>query len=99
MALPQLPAEYARGLELIDAAHAQDATTTTAPDGTETPYELHYARKMTKWLAQRSPSASPVLQLACRAQHFKRFAPSIFVARESPMLSPQDGNFLAAATP
>ncbi|KAJ3458661.1 hypothetical protein MRS44_012770 [Fusarium solani] len=28
---------------------------------------------MTKWLALRSPSASPVLQLACRAQHFRRW--------------------------
>lgn len=37
------------------------------------PYELHYAQKMTRWLARRSPDASPALQLACRAQHFRRW--------------------------
>ncbi|KAF4466538.1 glutamyl-trna synthetase [Fusarium albosuccineum] len=71
--LPLLPAEYARGLELIDAAHAEDSRTTPGADGNLVPYELHYARKMTKWLALRCPSASPVLQLACRAQHFRRW--------------------------
>ncbi|KAH7008009.1 hypothetical protein EDB80DRAFT_424147 [Ilyonectria destructans] len=71
--LPPLPVEYARGLDLIDDAHAQDPKTIPGPDGTTIPYELHYARKMTKWLALRSPSASPVLQLACRAQHFRRW--------------------------
>ncbi|KAF4983643.1 hypothetical protein FZEAL_995 [Fusarium zealandicum] len=71
--LPPLPAEYARGLELIDAAHAEDSRTAQGPDGKSMPYELQYARKMTKWLALRCPSASPVLQLACRAQHFRRW--------------------------
>lgn len=71
--LPPLPVEYARGLDLIDDAHAQDPKTIPGPDGTTLPYELHYARKMTKWLALRSPSAAPVLQLACRAQHFRRW--------------------------
>ncbi|KAF5585197.1 glutamyl-trna synthetase [Fusarium pseudocircinatum] len=71
--LPPLPAEYARGLELIDAAHAQDSRTVEAPDGTTIPFELNYAQKMTKWLARRCPDASPVLQLACRAQHFRRW--------------------------
>ncbi|KAK3685622.1 cytochrome b2 [Podospora appendiculata] len=28
---------------------------------------------MTRWLATRSPEASPTLQLACRAQHFRRW--------------------------
>ncbi|KAL5625973.1 hypothetical protein ACKRZS_014935 [Fusarium odoratissimum] len=71
--LPPLPAEYARGLELIDAAHAQDSRTVETPDGTTIPFELNYAQKMTKWLARRCPDASPVLQLACRAQHFRRW--------------------------
>lgn len=71
--LPPLPVEYAQGLDLIDDAHAQDPKTIPGPDGTTIPYELHYARKMTKWLALRSPSATPVLQLACRAQHFRRW--------------------------
>ena len=70
--LPPLPAQYLRGLELIDEAHADDPKTIPGPEGSLLPYELHYARKMTKWLALRSPSAPPVLQLACRAQHFRR---------------------------
>ncbi|KAI0471647.1 hypothetical protein GGR56DRAFT_677536 [Xylariaceae sp. FL0804] len=37
------------------------------------PFELDYARKMTAWLARRSPGAAPALQLACRAQHFRRW--------------------------
>ncbi|KAK4103896.1 hypothetical protein N658DRAFT_493361 [Parathielavia hyrcaniae] len=28
---------------------------------------------MTRWLASRKPDASPALQLACRAQHFRRW--------------------------
>ncbi|KAK7403934.1 hypothetical protein QQX98_010265 [Neonectria punicea] len=71
--LPPLPAQYARGLDLIDAAHAEDPKTIPGPDGTAIPYELHYARNMTKWLALRSPESAPVLQLACRAQHFRRW--------------------------
>lgn len=75
--LPPLPPAYAQGLELIDEAHALDPNKTDGPDGPESlPYELHYARKMTEWLAARCPSASPELQLACRAQHFKRYADS-----------------------
>ena len=71
--LPPLPPSYAQGLVLIDEAHSQDPNRIEGPDGPESlPYELHYARKMTKWLEARCPSASPELQLACRAQHFKR---------------------------
>ncbi|KAF4455221.1 hypothetical protein F53441_2371 [Fusarium austroafricanum] len=71
--LPSLPTEYARALELIDAAHAEDSRTVQGPDGTAIPFELNYAQKMTKWLTRRCPDASPVLQLACRAQHFRRW--------------------------
>ncbi|PYH42087.1 DUF4202 domain-containing protein [Aspergillus saccharolyticus JOP 1030-1] len=56
-------------LEAIDALHALDPTQT--PDGT--PNELHYARKMTAWLHRHTPSPSPVLQLAIRAQHLQRW--------------------------
>lgn len=72
--LPPLPAQYARALELIDDAHAQDPKTIDGPDGPGTlPYELHYARSMTRWLAVRCPQAPEILQLACRAQHFRRY--------------------------
>ncbi|KAL4811186.1 hypothetical protein BDV18DRAFT_6572 [Aspergillus unguis] len=63
-------------LSLIDAAHAQDPKTVTAPQSdspSPIPYELHYANKMTKYLTQRSPSASEPLRLAVRAQHLKRW--------------------------
>ncbi|KAI1503565.1 hypothetical protein F5X99DRAFT_374777 [Biscogniauxia marginata] len=86
--LPELPANFAAALKLIDDAHAEDprtattttTTTTSSEDGSEgggtavaVPYELHYARQMTRWLARRCPDASPTLQLACRAQHFRRW--------------------------
>ncbi|PNY18326.1 Uncharacterized protein TCAP_07569 [Tolypocladium capitatum] len=72
--LPPLPPSYARGLELIDAAHSEDPNKMDGPDGPGSlACELRYARNMTKWLEARCPSASPELQLACRAQHFKRW--------------------------
>ena len=71
--LPSLPPAFAQGRVLIDEAHSQDPNKIDGPDGPKTlPYELHYARKMTRWLEARCPDASPELQLACRAQHFKR---------------------------
>ncbi|KAI0490649.1 hypothetical protein F4859DRAFT_458712 [Xylaria cf. heliscus] len=72
--LPDLPANFAAALKLIDDAHAEDPKTTPSADGASAvPNELHYARKMTRWLAVRCPDASPALQLACRAQHFRRW--------------------------
>ncbi|KAF6836315.1 glutamyl-tRNA synthetase [Colletotrichum plurivorum] len=72
--LPELPPNYLKALELIDEAHRQDPRPpASAPDADPVPYELHYARKMTRWLAVRCPTAPPVLQLACRAQHFRRW--------------------------
>ena len=76
--LPELPPNFAAALELIDAAHAEDPRTapgfSTQPGSAtgDEPYELRYARKMTRWLAVRCPAASSTLQLACRAQHFRR---------------------------
>ncbi|KAK4033851.1 hypothetical protein C8A01DRAFT_19276 [Parachaetomium inaequale] len=63
---------YVTAIKLIDEAHAGDPKTIPGDDG-PVPYELHYARKMTRWLALRQPDASPALQLACRAQHFRRW--------------------------
>ncbi len=72
-ALPPLAANYTTALKLIDEAHGLDPSRVTSPEGSaHLPYELHYAQKMTRWLALRCPTASAVLQLACRAQHFKR---------------------------
>ncbi|KAK0613450.1 hypothetical protein B0T14DRAFT_526263 [Immersiella caudata] len=67
-----LPDNYATALKLIDEAHAQDPRSTEGK-GEPLPFELDYAQKMTRWLAARCPEASPALQLACRAQHFRRW--------------------------
>lgn len=61
---------YDKALQQIDEAHSQDPN--KAPDNS-TPYELHYAQKMSHYLTLRQPSASPLLQLAIRAQHFRRW--------------------------
>src|SRR4051794_3470214 len=63
----------ARALALIDAAHALDPKKTIGADGQERPYELHYAEKMSHYLEKRHPEASDVLQIAIRAQHFRRW--------------------------
>ncbi len=36
-------------------------------------YELHYAHKMTSYLHQHTPQPSPLLSLAVRAQHLRRW--------------------------
>jgi hypothetical protein len=56
----------------IDEAHALDPNKITI-DGTEMPYELHYARKCTSYLGKLTPNPSPLLATAVRAQHFRRF--------------------------
>ncbi|TVY84358.1 hypothetical protein LSUE1_G000891 [Lachnellula suecica] len=65
-------ANYEAAISLIDEAHSQDPNITIV-DGVEVPYELHYARKMTHYLSLRAPDASPVLKVAVRAQHFRRW--------------------------
>ncbi|KAM3463536.1 hypothetical protein NHJ6243_003153 [Beauveria neobassiana] len=72
-ALAQLPAQFAQAIELIDHAHAQDPREAKNTGKDKVPHELHYARQMTSWLAIRCPEASPILQVACRAQHFQRY--------------------------
>ncbi|TVY27244.1 hypothetical protein LHYA1_G004229 [Lachnellula hyalina] len=71
---------YLAAISLIDAAHAQDPNTHTSTNPatkstTTIPYELHYARKMTHYLTAHSPilAASPILAVAIRAQHFRRW--------------------------
>lgn len=69
---------FERAMARIDAAHAEDPNmaSPTAVDPTPdkpVPYELHYANKMTHYLKARDSSASELLQLAVRAQHFRRW--------------------------
>ena len=56
----------------IDDAHKQDPRKATV-NGIDTPYEYHYAEKMTHYLNLRSPDASEVLKIAIRAQHLRRW--------------------------
>jgi hypothetical protein len=63
---------YEKALQVIDDAHAQDPRKIIAK-GEEVPYELHYARQMTYYLNLRCPSATDILRLAIRAQHFRRW--------------------------
>lgn len=72
--------QYTKALEAIDFAHAQDptqttTTTTATANGEEEtlPNELHYANQMTSYLTKHTPSASPILQIAVRAQHLRRW--------------------------
>jgi hypothetical protein len=64
--------DYEKALKAIDSAHAEDPNKITV-DGEEIPYELHYANKMTAYLAKRAPDAPDVVKLAIRAQHFRRW--------------------------
>ncbi|MCJ1236717.1 hypothetical protein MMC14_004699 [Varicellaria rhodocarpa] len=65
-------ANFERALKSINEAHAEDPKKITI-DGVEIPYELHYAQKMSNYLLKRCPAAPDILQLAIRAQHFRRW--------------------------
>lgn len=55
-------------IRAIDALHADDPE---SRDGV--PAELAYADAMERWLLQLHPDADPVLRLAARAQHLRRW--------------------------
>ncbi|GAA5316471.1 MAG: hypothetical protein AseanaTS_16750 [Candidatus Pelagadaptatus aseana] len=57
----------------IDAINQQDPNIEQV-DGSEQPKELIYGQRMTRQQQQFCPEASPELQIACRAQHIKRWA-------------------------
>ncbi|KKZ61429.1 hypothetical protein EMCG_03942 [[Emmonsia] crescens] len=67
-----MTSKFEQALVRIDDAHREDPNIVTV-DGSQVPYELHYANKMTKYLEQRDPSASEILRLAVRAQHLRRW--------------------------
>lgn len=64
--------KYELALERIDQAHSDDPNQVES-NNTTTPYELHYARKMTFYLERINPAASDLLRLAIRAQHLRRW--------------------------
>ena len=61
-----------RALGLIDHAHSEDPKKVKVKESS-VPYELHYAQKMTQYLDLHTADASSLLQIACRAQHFRRW--------------------------
>jgi hypothetical protein len=63
---------YEAAISLIDEAHAQDPKIVSV-NGQDVPYELHYAQQMSHYLSLRAPYASPLLKVAIRAQHFRRW--------------------------
>ena len=65
-------ANFELALQLIDEAHSQDPKIIVV-DGKDQPYELHYSRKMSRYLEKHFPNAPAVLRIAVRAQHFRRW--------------------------
>ena len=63
---------FAKAMMAIDAAHADDPNKIQA-HGIDVPYELHYAQRMSDHLRKMDGNASEELQLAIRAQHFRRW--------------------------
>lgn len=64
--------KYDLALSRIDQAHQDDPNKITS-NNTPTPYELHYAQKMTSYLDRIDPTATDLLRLAVRAQHLRRW--------------------------
>ncbi|KAK6428980.1 hypothetical protein LTR95_014872, partial [Oleoguttula sp. CCFEE 5521] len=65
--------DFAKARQMIYAAHGEDPTKHTLPDGSQIPYETHYATQMESYLSKRCPDASEVLRLAVCGQHFRRW--------------------------
>jgi Domain of unknown function (DUF4202) len=69
-----MPGDFSQAISLIDTAHSQDPNQTTFTSSLEPlPYELHYANKMASYLTLHTPEAPPLLRLAVRAQHLRRW--------------------------
>ncbi|OAX80035.1 hypothetical protein ACJ72_05640 [Emergomyces africanus] len=67
-----MASKFDKALVRIDDAHREDPNIVSV-DGSQVPYELHYANTMTKYLDLRDSSASEILRLAVRAQHLRRW--------------------------
>lgn len=63
---------FDRAMALFDAANAEDPNT-EIENGQPRPKELLYAERMSAMLARFAPDASEAVQLACRAQHIRRW--------------------------
>jgi hypothetical protein len=71
MAVP-LSNLFSGAITRLDHANADDPNR-ERQDGVERPKELVYGERMSEWLARIAPDASEALQLACRAQHIRRW--------------------------
>lgn len=57
----------------IDEANSHDPRRERDDDGTEYPYELLYARRLTEWVYRLTPQPSEALLLAARGLHIERW--------------------------
>lgn len=67
-----MSSRLAQVLAAIDAAMADDPTRVIV-DGSDMPYGVHYARRMSHWLARLVPAPSESLALAVHGQHIRRW--------------------------
>jgi hypothetical protein len=67
-----MSSRLAQVLTAIDAAMADDPQRVTV-DGADLPYGVHYARRMSHWLARLVPEPSEPLALAVHGQHIRRW--------------------------
>ena len=67
-----MTSRLAHVLAAIDAAMADDPARVTV-DGSDLPYGVHYARRMSHWLAHLVPEPSEPLALAVHGQHIRRW--------------------------
>lgn len=72
MSIKPEQARFARAIQLIDDANAEDPNRESA-GGVAHPKELLYARRMSEMLERFAPDASEAVRLACRAQHIQRW--------------------------
>ncbi len=81
---PEEQRAFEAAIEAIDAANAADPTIIEF-EGEQVPYELFYARQLTRWVKTLRPDASTALLLAAHCQHICRWV----VPRKSyPMTRP-----------
>lgn len=66
-------ARFGQAMAAFDAVHARDPRV-DRDDNETVPYELLYARRMTRELERLRPDAGEALRLAVRAQHLERWA-------------------------
>lgn len=64
---------FARAIALVDQANGEDPHQDTNDAGQSVPKELLYGQRMSGMLIRFAPSADPVMQVAVRAQHIRRW--------------------------